>query len=106
MKKLLFVLLLSFACTSIYAQVKETNLGQEVYSNGDSYGYYIDAIPGAISYDWSIQGSGDAIIYPVGDRWIDIIFEDPGYYDVICVVTMSDNSKVTYALYVSVTEEE
>nr|WP_121270277.1 hypothetical protein [Pedobacter schmidteae] len=106
MKKLLFVLFLSFACSSIYAQVKETNGGQPTYANGDSYGYYINAIPGAISYDWSIQGPANGyIIYPAGDRWMDVIFSKVGYYDIICVVTMSDYSEVTYAISIPVSEE-
>lgn len=101
MKKLLFVLFLSFACSTIYAQVRENNPGQPTYANGDSYGYFIDEIPGAISYSWSVQGTeGGHILFPAGDRLIDIIFTKVGYYDIICVVTLSDYSEVTYAISV------
>lgn len=105
MKKLLFVLFLSFACTTIYAQVKETNPGQPVYANGDSYGYYIDDIPGAISYEWSVEALGGYTIYPAGDRWIDIIFSNTGNYRIICVVTMSDFSEVIHFTGAYVTNE-
>lgn len=92
---------LSFACTTIYAQVKENNPGQPIYANGDSYGFYIDEIPGAISYEWSVMGY-DYLLFPVGDRLLDIIFLQPGYYDVICTVTMSDYTEVIHATSVGV----
>ncbi|MDR6783824.1 hypothetical protein ABIE26_002787 [Pedobacter africanus] len=105
MKKLLIVLFLSFACSTIYAQVRETNGGQPTYANGDSYGYYVDNVPGAVSYEWFVQGSGQTVLFPAGDRFLDIIFYDPGAYDIICVVTKSDYTEVINYLYLIVDEE-
>ncbi|TCC83741.1 hypothetical protein [Pedobacter hiemivivus] len=65
----------------------------------------MDNVPGAYSYEWSIEALGDYTIYPAGDRWIDVIFSDPGSYRIICLVTLSDFSEVTYTLGVTVTQE-
>ncbi|MES2276503.1 MAG: hypothetical protein V4592_10795 [Bacteroidota bacterium] len=100
MKKLLFVLLLAFAGTGVFAQVKPNSSGP-VYANGDSYGYYVDEQPGAISYDWSVQGNTNATIYPAWDTAIDIIFSNAGFEDVICTVTTATTSYPLYA-YVEV----
>ena len=106
MKKLLFILFLSFVCTSIHAQVKANSPSTPVYNNGDSYGYYIDEIPGAVSYTWSVVGpSGGAMIWPAWDTAIDITFSKRGMYDVICTVTMDSGPDVVYALSVDVYEE-
>jgi len=105
MKKLLFVLFLSFACSSIYAQVK-ANSNSTVYCNGDSYGYYIDEIPGAVSYTWSVLGwAGGATIWPGWDTAIDITYSKAGIYDVICTVEMSSGPDLVYGLAVDVYEE-
>ena len=106
MKKLLFVLLLSFLCPGIYAQVKANGPGP-YYANGDSYGFYIDEIPGAVSYEWSVQGSTGAVIWPAD--WtvtaIDLTFSYPGMCDVICTVTLDNGNVEVYALSVDVYEE-
>lgn len=106
MKKILFALFLTFACSSIYAQVK-SNSGPnfQPYANGDSYGYYIDEIPGAVLYEWSVEGNSQATIWPAWDTAIDLTFSRAGYCNVICTVTMDDNSVVVYSLYVEVIDE-
>jgi hypothetical protein len=106
MKKLLFVLLLSFVCSGIHAQVKANSPTTPVYANGDSYGYYIDEIPGAVSYEWSVQGGTGATIWPAWDTAIDLTYSYPGICEVICTVTMSNSSVVVYSLSVDVYEEE
>ncbi|SHE44082.1 hypothetical protein [Pedobacter caeni] len=106
MKKLLFVLFLSFACTSIYAQVKATNPDLPVYNNGDSYGYYIDEIPGALYYTWTVVGpEGGSTVWYAGDRAIDVVFSKKGMYDIICTVTMADGPDLLFALSPYVQEE-
>jgi len=106
MKKLLLILFLSFTSTCIYAQIRIDNPGPPFYSNGDSYGFSINPIPGAVSYSWSTQGLGNTLIFYASDTLIDIIFLAPGSYDIICVVTMSDNTQVEYAINVGVSEED
>lgn len=106
MKKLIAVLLFSLMCTGIYAQVKANAPYLTVYANGDSYGYYIDPIPGAISYEWSTLGNTGAIIWPAWDTAIDITFSHPGMCDVICMVTMDNGTVVEYGLSVDVYEED
>jgi hypothetical protein len=102
----LLVLFLCFASSTLFAQVKANWPSGTVYANGDSYGYYIDEIPGAESYVWSVQGSpGGATIWPAWDTAIDLTFSTPGGYDVICTVTMSNNTVVVYSLYVDVYAE-
>ncbi|MNL19716.1 hypothetical protein D3C87_1409320 [compost metagenome] len=106
MKKLLFVLFLSFACTSIYAQVKANSPSTTMYCNGDSYGFYIDEIPGAVSYTWSVLGwAGGATIWPGWDTAIDMTFSKPGIYDIICTVQMDSGPDQVYGLAVDVYEE-
>ena len=106
MKKLLFVFFLSLACSTIYAQVKANGPGP-YYGNGDSYGFYIDEIPGAVSYEWSVQGNTGAVIWPADwtDTAIDLTFSYEGMCDVICTVTLSNNTQVVYSLSVDVYEE-
>jgi hypothetical protein len=104
MKKLLFVLLLSFVGSGMYAQVKANGPGP-YYGNGDSYGFYIDEIPGAVSYDWSVQGNTGAVIWPAWDTAIDLTFSYAGMCDVICTVTMDNGAVVVYSLSVDVYEE-
>lgn len=106
MKKLLFVLFLSFACTTIYAQV--TSYETDIYANGNSYGFSVVPVSGAVSYEWHVQGSGGSNIYYVSgaDHLIDVIFFAPGYYDVTCIVTMEDNSQVEHWCGVGVKQEE
>jgi hypothetical protein len=106
MKKLLFVLLLSFASVSMHAQVKANGPGP-YYGNGDSYGFYIDEIPGAVSYVWSVQGTTGAVIWPASwtETAIDLTFSYQGMCDVICTVTMDNGSEVVYSLSVDVYEE-
>ncbi|TKC54954.1 hypothetical protein FBD94_25700 [Pedobacter hiemivivus] len=98
MKKLLFVLFLTFACSSIYAQIKANMPSAPVYSNGESYGYYIDEIPGAVSYVWSVEGTSGAIIWtmPWDEKMVDLTFSRPGYSHIYCTVTMSDDSVEVY----------
>jgi len=106
MKKLLVVLLLSVACSAIHAQVKPNGPGP-YYANGDSYGFYIDEIPGAVSYDWSVQGGTGAHIWTAD--WtvtaIDLTFSHAGMCDVICTVTLDNNTVEVYAISVDVYEE-
>jgi len=106
MKKLLFVLFLTFATSSIYAQVK-ANIGPNgiTYANGDSYGYYIDEIPGAVSYEWSVVGQG-ATVWPAWDTAIDITYSNPGGYIVRCTVTLDNGNVQVYELDVDVWEPE
>lgn len=103
MKKLLFVLLLSFAFSGINAQVKSSGQGQ-AYNDGNSYGYYIDELPGAVSYEWSVQGNTGAVIWPAWDTAIDLTFSYPGMCDIICTVTFSNGSVEVYALQIDVYE--
>ncbi|MES2275113.1 MAG: hypothetical protein V4592_03760 [Bacteroidota bacterium] len=105
MKKLLFVLFLTFACSSLYAQVHKNQPGDTCYSNGDSYGVYIDDIPGAVSYDWSVDGTSQATIWPGWDTAIDLTFSHRGYCVVTCMVTMSNSAVVPYTLYIDVYDE-
>ena len=107
MKKLLFVLLLSFVCSGIYAQVRSMAPGLTVYANGDSYGYYVDEIPEAVSYEWSVQGNTGAIVW--SSDWVnavDITHSYPGMCDVICTITLIDGSEVVYSLFLDVYEQE
>ncbi len=105
MKKWIFATLLFLGFSgSILAQVK-ANTNQTLYCNGDSYGFYIDPIEGAVSYEWSTQGLTQATIWPAWDTAIDLTFSRPGMCDVICTVTMDDNSVRVYALQVDVYEE-
>ncbi|HEY8898012.1 MAG TPA: hypothetical protein VIM79_24470 [Niastella sp.] len=103
MKKLLFALLLSFAFSGINAQVKSSGQGQ-AYNDGNSYGYYIDELPGAVSYEWSVQGNTGAVIWPAWDTAIDLTFSYPGMCDIICTVTFSNGSVEVYALQIDVYE--
>lgn len=117
MKKLLLVLFLSFACSTIYAQTKtkEASLvapsknaatvyyikanqpSYPVYSNGEAYGYYIDEIPGAVSYEWSIVGNGVRLwLVDWDSKAVDLTFSYQGYCTLTCTVTMSDNSVQVY----------
>ena len=107
MKKLLFILFLSFACSAINAQVKANSPGP-AYANGDSYGFYIDEIPGALSYEWSINpGTTGAVLWRADwtDLAVDLTFSHPGMCDVICTVTF-DNRVEVYAYSADVYEEE
>lgn len=118
MKKLLLALFISLSCSSIYAQKKNSQISPQapasntlieyyikanqpsspVYSNGDSYGYYIDNIPGAVSYEWSIVSNGGVRLWLVDwdDKAVDLTFSYQGYCTLTCTVTMSDNSVVVY----------
>lgn len=104
MKKILLILFLSVVSTTIYAQTPQVraNSTEDKYANGDSYGFYIDEIPGAVSYEWSVQGTTDAHIWPAWDTAIDLTFSHSGYCDVICTVTMDNNTVVVYSLYIGV----
>lgn len=105
MKKFLFVLLLSFACSGIYAQVKANGPGP-YYSNGDSYGFYVDEVPNAVSYDWSVYGGTGATIWPAD--WtptaIDLTFSNPGICEVTCTITLDNGAQLVYTLSVDVYE--
>lgn len=118
MKKLLLVLFISLICSSIYAQAKTNQVRPQVptstalidyyikanqpsspvYSNGEAYGYYMDAIPGAVSYEWSIVSNGGVRLWLVDwdDKAVDLTFSYQGYCTLTCTVTMSDNSVVVY----------
>jgi hypothetical protein len=104
MKKLLFVLLLSLAGFAMQAQVKANGPGP-YYANGDSYGFYIDELPNAVSYVWSVQGSTGATIWPAWDTAIDLTFSHAGMCDVICTVTFDNNTVEVYGISVDVYEE-
>ena len=107
MKKLIFIALLSFLCSGIHAQVKANSPSQIKYCNGDSYGFYIDEIPGAVAYTWSTMGATQAHIWDTGiETAVDLTFSRPGMCDVICTVTMDDGSEVVYAYVTDVYEEE
>jgi hypothetical protein len=95
MKKLLFILLLSLASSAMYAQITGSN---GPYANGDSFGYNIDDIPGAVSYEWSVQGATGAIIWPAWDTAVDLTFENSGICDLTCTVTLDDGSVEVYTL--------
>jgi hypothetical protein len=97
MKKLLFILLLSFASSAMYAQIKSSGQGQP-YTDGDSYGYEIVAIPDAVSYEWSVQGNTAAVIWPAWDTAVDLTFSYPGICELICTVTLSNGSVEVYSL--------
>lgn len=105
MKKLILALFLTFAFTAGFSQVKGPSGGTVIYSNGDSYGFWIDPIPGAVSYEWSTLGNTGALIWPAWDTAIDITFSHPGMCDVICMVTMENGDVVEYGLQVDVYEE-
>ena len=105
MKKLLFVLFFSLVCSAIQAQVKANNPSATYYANGDSYGFYIDEIPGAVSYEWSVTGDSGAVIWPGWDTAIDITFGDEGYCQIFCTVTLSNGSVQVHELEVIVYEE-
>ena len=102
MKKLLFVMFLTFASTSLFAQidVKPTSPNTPMYA-GDSYGFYIDEVPDAVAYTWSLTGATNSTIYPssFSDRYIDVLFGQAGYTDVTCTVTLSNNTEVVYSFY-------
>lgn len=118
MKKLLLILVISLTCSSIYAQTKASQASLQapknnslieyyikanqpslpVYSNGEAYGYYIDEIPGAVSYEWSIVSNGGVRLWLVDwdDKAVDLTFSYQGYCTLTCTVTMSDNSVQVY----------
>jgi hypothetical protein len=107
MKKLLIVLLLSFACTTIYAQV--TSFSTDIYADGNSYGFSVTPISNAVSYDWHVQGSGTSTIYYSGtvmESLIDVIFDSPGYYDITCIITLEDDTQIEQWCGVGVKKEE
>ncbi|HEX6428338.1 MAG TPA: hypothetical protein VF008_11655 [Niastella sp.] len=97
MKKLLFVLLLSFASSAMYAQIKSSGQGQP-YTDGDSYGYEIVPVPGAVSYEWSVQGNTAAVIWPAWDTAVDLTFSYQGICELICTVTLDNGSVEVYSL--------
>nr|WP_121270275.1 hypothetical protein [Pedobacter schmidteae] len=117
MKKLLLILVISLTCSTIYAQTKTSPAGVQlassntltqyyikanqpsfpVYSNGEAYGYYIDEIPGAVSYEWSIVGHNVVLWLSMwDDKAVDLTFSYQGYCTLTCTVTMSDNSVQVY----------
>jgi len=97
MKKLLFVLFLTLTTSGLFAQVKAS--GDSPSTNGDSYGYYINEIPNAASYEWSVVGEpGGATIWPAWDTAIDMTFSKPGGYIVRCTVTLDDGTVQVYDL--------
>ena len=127
MKKLLVVLFLTCASTSLFANidvkstshatpmsagnsnglnisedidVRPTSPGTPIYA-GDSYGFYIDEVPDAVSYTWSLTGITNSTIYPSGfsDRYIDVLFGLAGTTDVTCTVLLSDSTEVVYSHY-------
>jgi len=106
MKKLVFVFLLSLACSAINAQVKANGSGP-YYGNGDSYGFYVDEVPGAVSYEWSVAGGTGAVIWPADwtDTAIDLTFSYAGICEITCTITLSNGSQVIQTLSVDVYEE-
>jgi len=100
MKKLLFVLFLTFATATVFAQVQANDPTQTIYANGDSYGYTVQPVAGAIDYTWSVTGG--ASIFPAWDTAIDIIFPTAGYYTVTCTVTRDSLPPLTFDLDVYV----
>ncbi len=104
MKKLLLVLFLSFVSSAIYAQaqIRANQPSETKYANGDSYGFYIDEIPNAESYVWSVQGNTGATIWPAWDTAIDLTFSYAGGCDLCCTVTLSNNTVLVYWYYVDV----
>ncbi|MEO6520076.1 MAG: hypothetical protein ABIN91_00230 [Mucilaginibacter sp.] len=107
MKKLLFVLLLSFASSGLFAQQVKANQPSDIkYSNGDSYGFYVDDVPGAVSYDWWVEaGVTQATIWPAWDTAIDLTFSHAGYCIVHCTITMSSGTPIDMPLVVDVYDE-
>jgi|GEM_PF-1136279 len=108
MKKLLFILLLSFTCSSIYAQIKPWTFGQQEIANGESYDYYIDEIPGAVSYEWSIEGPSTVILSfpwaPWDPKVVAMAFSRSGQWTLYCTVTMGDNSVQVYDYLIGVSD--
>jgi hypothetical protein len=101
MKKLLFVLFLTFASSTLFAQVKANGgPGHKPCAQSDTYGYYIDEIPDAVSYEWS--SIGGSLIEYASDTSIDAAFFSPGWHIIRCTVTLSDNTVVVYDLDVEV----
>ncbi|MBO9631532.1 MAG: hypothetical protein J7578_00340 [Chitinophagaceae bacterium] len=106
MKKLIIILLLSFVGSGIYAQIKLTQPWVVESNNGDSFGYYLDPIPGAVSYDWQVAGNTGAIIWPAWDEAVDLTFTYSGVCYLTCTVTMSDNSVQVFLIEITVNEAE
>lgn len=107
MKKLLIVLLLSFACTTIYAQV--TPFSTDIYADGNSYGFSVNPVSNAVSYAWYVQGPGNTTIYfngTVMENMIDVIFDSPGYYDITCIITLENDTQIEHWCGVGVKKEE
>lgn len=102
MKKLCLLLFLSFACSSIYAQVKANQPSEIKYANGDSYGFYIEEVADAVSYTWSVEGTSGATIWPAWDTAIDLTFSYAGYCIVKCTVAKSTGPDEEFTLYVDV----
>lgn len=106
MKKLIFLLLLSVLCTGVFAQIKLAQPWKPVLNDGDSYGYYLDPIPGAVSYVWSVTGNTGAIIWPAWDEAVDLTFSYAGYCLLTCTVTMEDNSVQLHSIEITVSEAD
>ncbi|NML19242.1 hypothetical protein HHL16_00085 [Pseudoflavitalea sp. G-6-1-2] len=105
MKKLILALLLTFTLSAGFSQVYGPASGTTIYANGDSYGFWMNEIPGAVSYEWYTLGNTGATIWPGWDTAIDITFSRPGMCDVICKVTMENGTVVEYGIQVDVYEE-
>jgi len=106
MKKLLFILLLCFAGSGVYAQVKANDPTMIKYSNGDSYGFYVDDVPDAVSYTWSVDpGVTQATIWPAWDTAIDLTFSHAGHCTIYCTVTTSSGPPIVLSLEVDVYDE-
>lgn len=105
MKKLLLVLFLSFACSSIYAQVKANQPSDVKYANGDSYGFYIEEVPDADTYTWSVDGTSGATIWPGWDTAIDLTFSHAGYCILKCTVTKTVGPPEEFYLYIEVYDD-
>ena len=106
MKKLIFILLLSFAYSGISAQVWPMS-SNPVYSNGDTYGYYVDEVPDAVSYVWSVQGTTGATIW--SSDWetaVDLTHSNAGICDITCTITLDNGSVLVYTLTFDVFEQD
>jgi hypothetical protein len=102
MKKLLFILFFCFASSSIYAQITGSSTA---YANGDSFGYSVNEVSGAVSYDWSVSGNAQATIWPAWDTAIDLTFSHAGGCIVTCTITLSNSSVLVYDKDIDVYEE-
>ena len=103
MKKLLFILFFCFASSSIYAQITGE---ATAYANGDSFGYSVNEVPGAVSYDWSVSGNSQATIWSSWeDTAIDLTFSHAGGCIVTCTITLSNSSVIVYYMDVDVYSE-